>query len=508
MKTLQTLSRALVGALLGALLIGSASAQSEIVIAQGVDVTGFDPHGHHTTAVEAVHVNLFDYLIFRNADGDLEPALAVAWEPVAADAWRFELRQGVLWHDGEPFTGEDVKFTLERVANDSSLQPFDSYRQISEVEVVGPHEIIIHTHGPEPLMLNRISRLSSGIVPKHYIEEVGWEVFDEAPIGTGPYRFVEWRRDDRIILEAFDDHWRGRPAYDRVIHRTIPEDSTRVAELITGGVHIATNVPPQDVERVLASGAVSVEQQPTTRIMLLIVNTHEEALTGDPRIREAIELAIDNQLLVDAVMGGLGVPTQARLSPGISGSPMELFGTYRYDPERAVELIREAGYEPSDITIKVEGPAGRYPLDVEQAEVIALMLQQIGVNTEMEVLEWSAFQSRIWNADNITHFALMGLANSMFDNWFSMRAIQCDAAYRNRVHWCNERFDELMALAETEVDLAKRTEYLHEATYLVVEERPWIPLFQIEVLVGVSTDVDWQPRQDELLWMFAAQPAD
>ena len=115
------------------LLLGLAGAQREIVIAQGVDVTGFDPHGHHTTAVEAVHVNLFDYLVWRDADGVQEPGLAVSWEPVAEDAWRFELRQGVTWHDGAPFTADDVKFTIERVAFDASLQPYDSYRIIREV---------------------------------------------------------------------------------------------------------------------------------------------------------------------------------------------------------------------------------------------------------------------------------------------------------------------------------------------------------------------------------------
>jgi peptide/nickel transport system substrate-binding protein len=496
------------GALLVALVLGVSAAQSEIVIAQGIDVPGFDPHGHHTTAVEAVLVNIFDYLIFRDADGNLEPALATEWEPIAEDAWRFTLREGVVWHDGEPFTAEDVKFTLERVATDSGLQPYDSYRQIREVEVLGPHELVIHTHGADPLLVNRVSRLSSGIAPKHYVDAVGWEAFATAPIGTGPYRFVEWRRDDRIVLEAFDDHWRGRPAFDRVVHRTIPEDSTRMAELISGGVHIGTNVPPQDRDRVVASGAADVVLQPTTRIMMLIFNTHEDALTGDPRIREAIELAIDNRLLVDAVMDGLGVPTRARVSPGIGGSPLELWDDYTYDPERAIELIREAGYEPGDITIKVEGPAGRYPLDAELAEVIALMLNEIGVNTEIEVLEWSAYQSRIWNADNITHFVLMGLANSMFDNWFSMRAIQCEGAYRDRVHWCNERFDELMSSAETEVDLEARTEMLTEATYIVLEERPWSTLFQSQVLVGIADGVQWQPRQDELLWMFAAQPTD
>jgi peptide/nickel transport system substrate-binding protein len=481
-------------------------AQSEIVIAQGIDVPGFDPHGHHATAVEAVLINLFDYLVFRNAEGELEPALAISWEPVAEDAWRFTLREGVLWHDGEPFTAADVKFTLERVATDTALQPNESYRQIREVEIINDFEIIIHTHGPDPLLLNRISRLSSGIMPQHYVEAVGIEGFTVQPIGTGPYRFVEWVRDDRIVLEAFDDHWRGRPAFDRLIHRTIPEDATRMSELMTGGVHIATNVPPQDRERIVQGGVADVVLQPTTRIMMLIFNTHSDAATGDPRVREAIELAIDNQLLVDAVMDGLGVPTRARISPGISGSPMELYDDYLYDPERAVALLAEAGYGPGELSINVQGPAGRYPLDAELAEIIAVMLEAVGINTSVEVLEWSAYQSRIWNADNIEHFVLMGLANSMFDNWFSMRAILCDGSYRNRVHWCNERFDALMAAAETEVDLDARTEMLIEATYIVLEERPWVTLFQSQALVGVNNRVSWQPRQDELLWMFAAEP--
>lgn len=495
--------------LIALLLLGSslgAYAERELVIAQGIDVPGFDPHGHHTTAVEAVLINIFDYLIMRNADGDLEPSLAVAWEPVSEDAWRFELRQGVLWHDGTPFSAEDVKFTLERVANDDSLQPHESYQQIREVEIVNDHEIIIHTHGADPLLLNRISRLSSGIMPRHYVEEVGIEAFTVNPIGTGPYRFVEWRRDDRIILEAFDAHWRGRPAFDRLVHRTIPEDATRIGELLTGGVHIATNIPPQDRERIGASGVAGVALQPTTRVMMLIFNTHDEAATGNPLVREAIDYAIDNQLLIDAVMGGLGTPTRARISPGISGAPMELFNDYVYDPERAAELLAEAGFAPGELQIRVQGPAGRYPLDAELAEVIAVMLEQVGISTEVEVLEWSAYQSRIWNADNIEHFVLMGLANSMFDNWFSMRAILCNGSYRNRVHWCNPEFDELMANAETEVDLEARSQMLHEATYIVLEERPWVTLFQSDVLAGISNDITWQPRQDELLWAFAVEP--
>lgn len=483
------------------------SAQSEIVIAQGIDVPGFDPHGHSNTAMESVLVNLFDYLVFRDRNGEFEPALATSWESIAEDAWRFTLREGVLWHDGEPFTAADVKFTLERLATDDSLREHENYRQIREVEIVDEHEVIIHTHGPDPILLNRISRLNSGMAPQHYVEEVGWETFAVQPVGTGPFKFVEWRRDDRVILEAFDDHWRGRPAFDRLVHRTIPEDSTRVSELITEGVHVATNVPVADRERIDASGVATTKLQPSFFVNLIVFRVRDDTETSDPRIREAIEYAIDTELLVDGVMGGLGIPTRARLNPGVSAAPVdEYYGQNAYDPERSRQLLAEAGYDPGELTIKLYSSAGRHPMLPEQTEIIAVMLEEVGINTELEILEFSAYSQRIWHAAAFEHLVVTGLGNSMRDNWFAMRALLCEGSYEERVGWCNERFDELMYAAEVEVDLQRRAEMLHEATHIVAEERPWIALFQQQNLTGVSDEVDWSPRPDELLWMFDAQP--
>jgi peptide/nickel transport system substrate-binding protein len=314
-------------ALTTTLLLASSLAfgQQQLVIAQGIDVPGFDPHGHSNAAMEAVLVNLYDYLVWKTPDGDFEPALATSWEPIADDAWRFTLREGVLFHDGTPFTGEDVKFSLERLATDESIDEHVNYRQIREVEVVGDHEIVIHTHGPDPILINRISRLNSGIVPRQYVESVGWEAFATAPIGTGPFRFVDWVRDQQIVMDAFDDHWRGRPAFDRLIHRTIPEDSTRVAELITGGVDVITNIPEQDEDRIEQTGAARVELAPSNFVMMVVFNVNEGTETANPLIREAIDKAIDRDLLVEGLMGGLGVPTAARLNPGISAAPVDRY---------------------------------------------------------------------------------------------------------------------------------------------------------------------------------------
>ncbi len=485
---------------------GTAAAQEvrELVIAQGIDIPGFDIHDHNTTAVEAIHVNLFDYLVWPDADGTFQPGLATSWEAISDTATRFTLREGVLWHDGETFTAEDVKFTLERVANDSSLQDHAQYRQIREVEIVGPYEVIIHTHDPEPVLLSRLSRIGSSILPKHHIEAIGWEAWNDDPIGTGPFKFVEWRRDDRLVLEAFDDHWRGRPVWDRLVHRTISEDSTRVAELLTGGVHIATNIPPQDAARVEAAG-VRLEPWPTPRVMLYVINTEGEG-TSDKRVRMAIEYAIDNQMMIDGLMDGLGTPTRGRASPGITAAPLEFWDTYLYDPEYAAELLAEAGYGPGELTIHIQGPAGRYPMDTEIVELTAVMLEAVGFDTNITVLEWSAYLDRIWQTDNVDHMALIGLGNSLGDAALTYNSAMCEGAYAIMHNWCDDHFDALYNEALTEMDADRRAELFREIFEIIAEERVYISLYQLENLAGVAADIDWTPRADEYLWMFDAMP--
>ncbi len=490
----------------GALSVATAQPVRELVIAQGIDHEGWDIHDHNTTAIEAIHVNIFDYLLFKDADGVLQPALATSWERIDLLSMRFQLREGVLWHDGETFTAEDVKFTLERVATDSTLQEHNQYRQIREVEIVGPFEIIIHTHAPEPVLLSRLSRIGASILAKHHIEAIGgWEnISDHNPVGTGPFKVVEWRRDDRIVMEAFDDHWRGRPVWDRLIHRTIPEASTRVAELLTGGVHIATNIPPADRARVENAENVRIEPWPTPRVMLFIMNT-EGVGTSDLRVRTAIDYAIDNQLLIDALFDGLGAPVRGRASPGIVAAPMEFHDAYVYDPERAVELLAEAGYGPGELTIHIQGPAGRYPLDTEIAELTGVMLEAVGINTTLEILEWSAYQSRVWRTENVQNMALIGLGNSLGDAALTYNAVMCDGSYAMMSQWCDPSFDEIYAQALSEMDDARRAELFREIFTIVADERVYIHLFQLENMAGVTNEIDWSPRPDEYLWMFDAQ---
>jgi peptide/nickel transport system substrate-binding protein len=279
-----------------------------------------------------------------------------------------------------------------------------------------------------------------------------------------------------------------------------------VGELLTGGVHIATNIPIHDAERVKASGVAEVKPWPTTRIMLYLMNTSPDQITGDKRVRKAIDYAINDQLMIDALMGGLGVPVRGRVSPGITSAPMEFYNTHLYNPERAVQLLAEAGFGPGEAAIKIQGPTGRYPMDADMVKLTGAMLEAVGFNVQYEILEWSAYQSRVWNVSGIQNMGLIGLGNSLFDAAMAYQIITCEGFQRRNTHWCDPEFDALMAEAVVELDQEHRAELFREIYRIVADERIMIFLFQLKNLAGVNANVDWSPRQDELLWMFAAAP--
>src|SRR5699024_3050268 len=214
-----------------------------LTIGNSNDIVSDDIHDHNNTSTEAVHANMCNYLVKNDPDEGFIPDLAESWENVDETKWEFKLKEGVKFHNGDELTAEDVKFTLERVANDSALLEYGAYRQIEEVEVVSDYEFVIHTYEPEPALLNRVSRIGSGILPKNYIETEGWDVFLENPVGTGPYQFEEWQKDSQLTLTRFDDYFGDEPKWSQVEFRAIPENSTRVSELLTGGIDLAVNIP-------------------------------------------------------------------------------------------------------------------------------------------------------------------------------------------------------------------------------------------------------------------------
>lgn len=484
----------LLATVLAALAFGNA--QSTVTVAVPEGPPGFDPQNNNRAVASGIYINLFDYLIFKDADGAFQPALATAWEPVSDTAWRVELRQGVLWHDGAPFTAADVEFTFERVANDPALLRHSYYAGITDVEVVNDHEVIFHTAAPDPTFLSALSRNGASVIPRHYYESAGVEKASLEPIGTGPYKFVEYRTDDRLVLEAFDDYWGGRPQFDRAVFRVIPESSTAVSELVTGGVDIVTSVKVSEVARVEASSSAHIERVGSNSTQYITFNVSEGQVTADPLVRAAIDYAVDDSLLAEVLTDGAGVPVRARVSPETSFSPAGLYDTYLYDVERARELLAEAGYAAGDLTVTLMGNTGHADI----ADLVAAMLAEVGIGTKIELFESSVWNSKYWQPGDFTNIAFGASSDSSFDYGNSLIDLTCpDGVHARRSHWCNEEYTDLVDAANTEFDPVKRAELLSAATDILLDERPQYYLYSNATFVGVSDRLSFTPRADSLI---------
>ncbi|WP_306454088.1 ABC transporter substrate-binding protein [Evansella halocellulosilytica] len=477
---------------------GETSEDDELVIANGSDMVTFDIHDHNNTSSEAIHVNLFNYLVKTDGDGGFVGDLAEDWENVDEQTWKFKLREDVTFHNGEEFTAEDVKFTLERVANDDTLLEHGNYNQIAEVNVISDYELEIITENPEPALLNRLSRLGSGMLPSDYINEEGWETFLEEPVGTGPYQFTEWVKDDRVVLEPFADYFGDAPKWNKVTFRSIPEDSTRVSELLTGGVDIAANVPPEDWERIEGDDGVKLADSPSQRVMLLALRTAEEELTGDPKVREAIDLAIDKESIVENLYNGAATPTRTRVTPGNNGANEDLYDQSLYDPDRARELLEEAGYGDG-LEISFDAPSGRYLKDRETAELIQAMLAEVGITVNLQFNEWSTFSEK-YSSKSFDEMFMIAYGNSMFDAALALDRLT-QSQNEGETDYINDEVEQLLTEAESNMNQEERVEQYQKAQEMIAEDRPQIYLFQMDSVYGLQENVDFEPRLDEMFFV-------
>ncbi|PLR82532.1 peptide ABC transporter substrate-binding protein [Bacillus canaveralius] len=467
-----------------------------LTIATGSDMVTFDIHDHNNTSTEAIHINLFNYLVKTAENGEFAPDLAESWENIDNTTWNFKLREGVKFHNGEDFTAEDVKFTLERVAKDNTLLEYGNYKQIKEVKIISDYEFSIITETPEPAMLNRLSRLGSGILPSQYIQEEGWETFLEKPVGTGPYKFVEWKKDDRVVLESNPDYFAEKPKWEKLIFRAIPEDSTRVSELLTGGVDIATNIPPTDWNRIKDNEGTALAESPTQRVMMLTLRHDKNYPTSDPKVREAIDLAIDKQAILDNLMEGAGTVTRTRVTPGNNGANESLYNTSLYDPEKAKQLLKEAGYEDG-LELTLSAPNGRYLKDKESVELMQAMLSEVGINLKLDLLEWSSFNEK-YNSKSFEDMFLIGYGNSMFDAALAMDRLLFERA-KGETDYNNPEVEKLLNEAMSNMNKEDRIKQYQRAQEIIAEDRPYIFLYQLDSIYGVHKGLSFKPRLDEML---------
>jgi len=449
---------------------GTAEAQAQapdpLVVAQGVDMQTGDPH--KTTLTHAVNVlaNIYDTLIGRDAGLTLKPGLALSWRAVDATTWEFKLRQGVKFHNGEPFNAQAVKFSFERMLDPKTRWPgAGALRPIKSVTVVDDATVRFTTERPWPLMPRYLGYY--GMIVPPALAQSGEDALVRHPVGTGPYRFVRWVKDDRVELEANADFCGGKPIQDSPRAKLVEGRSLSVYFVIANLVNIARDRP-----------------------------------LADPRVRQALNHAIDRQAILASIMHNVGRPvatvcTEVMLGCDASISP------FAYDPERARALLREAGY-PNGFEFSITTTSGAYPGDRDITLAVADQLNRVGVRTRVNVTEYGVqlktVQSRQLAEDGWF---------TRFTDFFGLSTIIPFRAFYSQGEWSlwrpgHREFDQLIEAANAARDETQMRDLSRRIQTVYKEEAPAISLFTAPNVYGMHPDLDWTPRPDLLLTMFDA----
>jgi len=488
-------------ALTGCRPAGPAGPNDSIVIAQGVDATTLDPHLHNETTSANITRQIFDGLLRRGPDMQLEPELALSVEPISDLTWEIKLRPGISFHNGEVFDAASVKFSIERILDPATQSPqISNLSFVDRVEIVDPLTVRLTTKQPYPLVRER---LVLPMVPPEYLREHGTEYFAAHPVGTGPYKFVSWTKDESVVLTANADYWRGRPAIRQVTFRPIPENTARVAELQTGAIDLITNIPPHLAGSLAADAGIQISETPSNRLIFIQLVTDRGGPLADPRVRQALNYAVDVQAIIDNVLGGYGRRSTQPLTPQDFGYNPVLTG-YSYDPDKARQLLAEAGY-PDGFAFSLDTPSGRYALDKEVAEAVAGYLEAVGIRVQLNVNEWGIHTKKILERQMEGGY-LIGWGGSLFD---------ADATlypnFRSGGRICfyqNPTVDRLLDQARTTLSPADRVALYHQAAELITSDAPLLLLYQPTDIYGADPRLVWQPRPDEFLSVFDMQYAD
>ena len=476
-----------------------------IVMALEADQNNMDPHMHFLRVGIIMNINMYDSLLHKNTKLEYEPSLAMAWQALDETTWEFKLRQGVKFHNGDTFSAEDVQFSFDRVLDPNTKSPqYGNIRGVKEVKIIDPYTVHLITDKPFPLLLERV--VFFPIIPKKHFAKVGAQAFaDNAPVGTGPYKFVEWKRDQYLKMERFDEHWRGPAPVKNLIIRVIPETSTQIAELKTGGVDIVRNLAPDLIPDLKANPNTYVSTAPILRTHYIELDMREPPF-NKKEVRQAANYAIDRQAIVDKLMGGLGKVVPTVVNPMAFGYDPSV-EAYNYDPKKAKELLKQAGFpNGTDITLHTGTSAA---FNRQLAEAMAEMLTEVGLRTNLKVWDPGPAWNKFFQGEGKATHGFIG-------NWGYYSTFDADAILHPLYHtepggWVGKWYtrvsglDDLIDEGRSTIDKGKRLATYAKIQRLLKEEAPSIFLFHQHDMLGIHKRVEYAARGDEWIWLYDAK---
>ncbi|TVR86666.1 MAG: glutathione ABC transporter substrate-binding protein [Trueperaceae bacterium] len=464
-----------------------------ITIAQGTDAVSLDPHDVTDSPSATVVSHMYETLFDLTPEGDIVPYLATGAD-LSSDGltWTVTLREDVVFHDGTPMTAEVVKGSMDRFLDPDNAFTFRFLlSRVTSIDVVDDYTLTFTLSDQFAPFLAHLTHNTTAIVLPAAVEEFG-EAFNENPVGTGPFSFVSWDRGSRIDLERFDGYWGEQPGISDLVFLAVPENTTRMALVESGEADVAVRVPPQDIARLNANPNITVENVSSLRTIYIYFNHTMEPFT-DRRVRQAVNYAVNKDEIAEFIFGGAVRPSDAAIAPGIFGYTS--VGPYEYDPERARALLAEAGF-PDGFSTTLYSPSGRYLQDIQTTEAIQSQLAEVGINAEIETLEWSSYLDFTNRppADNTVPMAMLGWGTVTGDADYGLYALfhtdQHVPAGSNRSFYSNALVDQLLDDARSTADDSLREQLYADVLQLLHTDAAWLFLHSETQLVAVRDGIE------------------
>lgn len=488
------LARVLAGAAAAVLLLGvgaAAAAANTLRWASQGDALTFDPHAQNEGPTNTANQQVYEPLIWRNADLVMQPGLALSWEAVEPTVWAFELRPGVTFHDGTPFTADDVVFSFERAKAETS--DFGDYiTSVESVEAVDDMTVRIHTKAPNPILPNQLTELmmvsrawaeaNDVGVPQDFAGgEENYAVRNAN--GTGAFKLTIREPDVRTVMVKNPDWW-GLEAnphnIDEIVYSPIANPATRTAALLSGEIDFLLDPPVQDLERIKATAGLKTASTPQIRTIFFGLDIGSDELRfsdgnpfKEPKVREAMALAINIEAIRDRVMRGLAEPAGIVTSPGVHGYTKALDERPAFDVAAAKVLMAEAGYADGFATT-LNCPNDRYVNDEAICQAVVGMLARIGIEVNLVAQSKSIHFAELQNRDY--DFYMLGWGVPTLDSHYVFNFLYTTEGSWNFTGFSNERLDELTQAMEGTVDLTERDAFIAEAWAIAKEANVYLPL--------------------------------
>lgn len=474
-----------------------------LIIGRGVDSVTLSPYASASPDAEVIS-HVAETLYQLTPEGRIEPLLAERLPQVSPDgrSMTIRLRRGIRFHDGTPFDAAAVKWNFDFILNPENRAPFRAILlgEVTSVDVVDAYTVRLNLRRPFVPLLAHLTHDFLAIHSPTAVQRAGGmrpptgEPYGRQPVGTGPFRFREWVRGDRIVLERNPDYWGPRkPLLDQVVFRAIPDDGARVLALEGGQIHVAVRVPPRETTRLALNRALRIDRTSSVRTIYIAFNNQKPPFT-DPRVRQAFNYAVNKRAIVQTVLGGAARVSDAPISPGIVGySPIQP-GGWPYDVERAKRLLAEAGHG-AGLNVTLLHPTGRYVQDAAVAAAVQAQLRAAGINARLQTMEWAAYLSYTNQPVDRTpvEMFMLGWGTVTGDADYGLFSLfhssQWAPAGFNRFFYRNPQVDQLLEEARAITDPARRAATYKQAMELIWRDAPWLFLHSESQVTGLRREV-------------------